>query len=261
MPDELTRLGLDGLTLVADLAAAPTGVPIGTAAGLAFKLVAGVATRVEQRKAAKALEHLIEEWARVGELPHAEAAKRTAELTKHGEPQADSILYACFKHMAFSRCGSSWPYIARLTAEYLHLGKPTDSYFRRCGWLLERSEKSDVELMEKVAAELGGALELVDPISQQVVPLASVVLKASLAGGYENHALSLIPTYGNGDKKVGGGAMKLKGGVEVSDFYSLLQESRMCYDQRGQLVFRIEWGVLSRLIELFRVGGSAQFSG
>lgn len=70
-------------------------------------------------------------------------------LQEAREDQED-LLYETFRSMAFSKSRAAWPYIARMTADYLKNrgGKP-DTFFKRMAWLLERCEDEDVHFIAR----------------------------------------------------------------------------------------------------------------
>ena len=150
-------MGKDRDTTLIDTAATGFDLATGTPAGsITRALVGGVwklADRIEAARVKRALDLLVESLATVADLPRDEAASRLQELLDGASAEVDDLLYADFKSKASARSEAAWPYIARLTAEYLHHGQPADSFFKRMGLLLERCEGEDVRVLCGIAGE------------------------------------------------------------------------------------------------------------
>jgi hypothetical protein len=102
-----------------------------------------VLSEFQQRKGERAVNALVAALCELRGLPPGEAELRLDEIvTSAGEGLRDphEALYETFRMFAFTRTEAAWPYIARMTAEYMEESRAIDSFFRRAGWLLERCE-------------------------------------------------------------------------------------------------------------------------
>ncbi len=119
-----------------------------------FSELAGALEARRARKVEGAFRLLVESLVELEGLAEPEASQRLEHILLAGEPgtgDPHEALYQSFRSFAFTRTEAAWPYIARLTADYLVENAPIDSFFRRMAWLLERCEDHDVEVL-RVAA-------------------------------------------------------------------------------------------------------------
>lgn len=142
---------------LATAAAAAVGVaPIiapAAALGLGVKYLGAMWARVRDEKAETAYAAFVEQWATVNMMHPEEAAQEVHPLLSEGDPAHDDALYETFRHLAFMRSDRAWSFIARMTAMYVREKRPVDDFFRRAGWLLERCESEDVDIIVKACGD------------------------------------------------------------------------------------------------------------
>lgn len=150
-----------------------TGLPIASGLLAAFDLVGGFCARGNERRAQHAFDVLVDEWAAVGRMPPEEAEIEVRRLLTEGAPEADDQLHEAFRKINAASSGASWPYIARMTATYLQEGRPSDNFFRRCGWLLERCVPTDIEFLQGVLATTRSTID--DLVNKHGVPVSDLL--------------------------------------------------------------------------------------
>lgn len=102
------------------------------------------------RKAERAFQLLVDALVDADGLPPEEAAAHIERILVAGEegvPDPHDTLYEAFRSFAFTRTEAAWPYIGRLTADYVAHRRRIDTLFRRAAWLLERCEEEDVVML------------------------------------------------------------------------------------------------------------------
>lgn len=122
-----------------------TGTPAGSLARMAVApMMNRFLARIGNEKAARAYNLLIESLAVAGDLPPDDAQERVRTILEGAEPEVEDHLYENFQSMARARTEAAWPYIAKLTAEFIHNRRPVDTYFRRVGWLMENATEEEL---------------------------------------------------------------------------------------------------------------------
>ncbi|MES2643877.1 MAG: hypothetical protein V4850_30595 [Myxococcota bacterium] len=116
----------------------------------------------QERKGERAVASLVAALGGLKGLPPDEAARELDELLTTSEPgvrDPHEALYETFRSFAFTRSEAAWPFIARMTAEYVERGCKVDSHFRRTAWLLERCDAEDVDLLVAALTECRGRID------------------------------------------------------------------------------------------------------
>lgn len=141
MPDDNSLTVRDAASTALDVA---TGTPMGTALKLAHDFVGVFQVRATERRAARAMQVYLDSWSTLRGIQPGQAEAEVARMLHEGTAEQDEALYQMFRSMAFSRSPAAWPYIARMTAEYINEQRPADEFFRRLGLFLERAAEPDV---------------------------------------------------------------------------------------------------------------------
>jgi hypothetical protein len=120
----------------------------------------------QERKGQRAVAALGSALADLEGLPPDGADEALARLLTTAEPgvhDPHEVLYETFRVFAFTRTEAAWPYIARMTAEYLSRSRAIDDLFRRSGWLLERCEQEDLSMLVEAVTYSRDVLADPDP--------------------------------------------------------------------------------------------------
>jgi len=254
MPDDPAPEILDVAALAIDLA---TGGPAGSLAVLPIRAVVDFAHRIEERRIKRALALLIEGLATAGDLPPDEAAQRIGDLLAGSSDREDDLLYAAFRSMAYARSDAAWPYIARLTAEYLHHGQAADSFFKRASWLLERCEDEDVKLL--VEAMQVSRMIKKDHLRRQETqgdgPLRSLVWKHKPVSNTGSHQIMIVASPSATPGVASSSPGEREGGEGWARLIALIREARIGYtDSNDQQVFTVEDNTFFKLMDLVLLG-------
>jgi hypothetical protein len=100
--------------------------------------VGRVLAEFQERKGERAVAALVAALADLKGLPPEAAAAELDRLlvsAEEGTRDPHEALYETFRMFAFARTETAWPFIARMTAEYISEGRVVDDFFRRAGWL------------------------------------------------------------------------------------------------------------------------------
>lgn len=218
------------VTTAVDLAMASTGVPVGTALDLVRGFIDVFQERVTQRRAARAMQVYLDQWATLRGLDAGDAEDEVRRMLHDGTAEEDEALHQMFRSMAFSRSPAAWPYIARMTAEYVNDGRPVDEFFRRLGVFLERAAQPDIKWCRRFSQITG----LADGGSNEVAWHIGVkrprtfLARASFAGGGK----SCIAAFANGAGRTSEVASEEV--FEPHELFVLLSDSRILSEVEGR---------------------------
>jgi hypothetical protein len=162
-------------------------------------------------------------------------------------PDQEDLLYDTFRSMAFGRSRAAWPYIARMTADYLvNRGGRPDTFFKRTAWLLEQCEDEDIVVLgEIVSATVSVLADMADHrvagVVRGVIWNDEVDRNIVTIGVYPGrHVERRLPAQGRDPSR-------------YLDVVGLVDDSRLGVVHLGDGVhFPFEAGHIDRLIELFR---------
>lgn len=239
-----------------------TTVPVDpVVSALALKLVGSAISKVvltsvglalaefQEKKAERAVNALIAALAELEALtPEAAGVKLDALLTTAVEGVRDphEVVYETFRHFAFTRAEAAWPYIATMTAEYLAAKRPVDKFFRRMGWLLERCEAEDIEVLRAAARATAEELSKPRDFTHRLVTwnclAASAAIEVEVVDAEKGVLSSLM-----GDGGIGDGTAD---GVRA-----LLAESRLARPRGARKVAFLVGGddrIIERIVTLLR---------
>lgn len=163
--------------------------------------------------------------------------------------------------MAYARSDTAWPYIARLTAEYLHHGQPADSFFKRASWLLERCEDEDVRLL--VEAMQVSRMIKEDHLRRQETQgegsLRALVWKHKAVGNVGSHTIMVVASAEATPSVASSSPGKLEGDEGLARLVALIREARIGYtDTNDQQVFTTVERTFFKLMDLMLQGATAR---
>ena len=237
---------------------AATGTPAGTATLVGFEMVSNFMIRISEDRADLAYETFVSEWALAAVKSPEEAREQVKKLLTEGDPEHDDKLYESFRHMAFSRGDASWPYIAKLTAEYIDNGQPTDAFFKRVGGLLERCEDQDIALLERLLPETWQCRSSVlEDLAEQPSSLKGIDWQVDRSLPDNPGTITIYAMLEDHPGKYTQDENRVTGGYELDDILVLLEESRLAVRSVGQRVsFPAGSDSLERLCHLFGCDGT-----
>ncbi len=256
MPDDKVPELLDTLGTLIDI---KTMSPAGTLGVLPVKAVFNLVEHLQRKKVERALDLLVKGLATAGDLPREEAEQQVGLLLESAAPQVQELLYADFKSKANARSDAAWPYIARLTAEYLHHGQPADSFFKRASWLLERCEDEDVKLL--VEAMQVSRMIKEDHLRRQETqgdgPLRALVWKHKPVSNTGSHEVMVVASASATPGVSSSTPGKLEGDEGLARLVALIREARIGYtDSNDQHVFTVADGTFFDLMKLMLPGAT-----
>ena len=201
------------------------------------------------RKVERAFQLLVASLVELDPLPEAAQSERLERILLAGEPgtgDPHQALYEAFRSFAFTRTEAAWPYIALMTADYVHHNRPVDKFFRRMGWLLERCEEEDIEVLRAAARATSAKLSEPPDFPNLLVTWKCVTTSAEMEVDVVN------ADEGVGSSLMGNGGA---GDTAADAVRALLAESRLAR-AKGALKVAFLVGdddqMIGRLVKLFR---------
>lgn len=140
-------------------AAAAAGVPAAAVLKPGTDIVQFLWSRATDARRKAMLDELVARFAELNGYDDRMADEGLHRLLTDSTQEQEDLIYESFKSMAFGKSRWAWPYMARLTADYLvHRDGTSDSFFKRAAWLLERCESEDIAFLKGAFSVTRGSL-------------------------------------------------------------------------------------------------------
>lgn len=211
-----------------------------------------------------AFAELVRALSQVGNYDPIEAEVRLYLLLSKCTKEQGERLNEAFQTMFFGRSRAAWPYVAMLTADRIvnHDGR-RDTFSRRAGWLLQRCEEEDVELLRDLAQRTAALFAGLQPDDRvQYVRWYVTYARSGEFPELPTYLLACISVIGEGSER----PSKLPNLdqqtiLRAVGLFRLLVESRLASESvtdEPSAQFDYPTDLAERLVALFRNAGGSR---